>query len=95
MSNITLTSKISRNPDVSYTQIDNDLVMMGPKDDLFYGVNDTGTKIWSLLEFNDLTFGAIHERIQQEYEVTEAACLEDLTQFVEAMVAQNMLVVIA
>lgn len=94
MSNLTLTSKISRNPDVSYTQIDNDLVMMGPNDDLFYGVNDTGTKIWSLLEFNDLTFGEINEHIQQGYEVAEVDCLKDLTQFVESMVAQNMLIVL-
>ncbi len=93
MNKLSLTSKISRNPDVAFTQIDDDLVMMSPKDSLFYGVNAMGSNIWSLLEFNTLALSEICELIQRDYEVTEAQCVEDSMQFVEAMIEQNMLVI--
>lgn len=92
MNKLVLTSKISRNPDVAFTQIDDDLVIMGPEDSLFYGVNAVGTKIWTLLEFNTLTLNEICEQIQHDFAVTEAQCIEDSMQFVNAMVEQNMLV---
>ncbi len=90
---LTLTSNISRNPDVAFTQIDDDLVMMGPKDSFFYGVNAVGTEIWTLLEFNTMSLSEICELIQHDFEVTEAQCIEDTMQFVKAMVEQNMLVI--
>lgn len=93
MNKLSLTSKISRNPDVAFTQIDDDLVMMSPTDSLFYGVNAMGSNIWSLLEFNTLALSEICELIQRDYEVTEAQCVEDSMQFVEAMIKQNMLVI--
>lgn len=88
-----LTSKISRNPDVAFTQIDDDLVMMGPEDNLFYGVNAVGTDIWSLLEFKNLSLNELFEHVQDVYAVTKAQCIEDITQFVGAMVEKNMLVI--
>ena len=94
MNKFSSTNIISRNPDVAYAQIDNDLVMMGPKDDLFYGINPTGTVIWSLLEFNSLPFSTICESILQNYDVTETVCIEDTAQFIQAMIDQNMLVVL-
>ena len=93
MHKLELTSHISQNPDIEFTQIDDDLVMMGPKDSLFYGVNSVGTAIWSLLEFKGLSFSEICEQIQHNYEVTEAQCVEDIKNFIHAMVDQNMLVI--
>ena len=93
--NISLTSKISRNPDIVYTQIDDDLVMIGPEDSLFYGINSVGTKIWSLLESETLPLHAICERIQQDYDVTAPICIEDTIRFIESMVAQKIVVITA
>lgn len=93
MNKLALTSKISRNPAVAFTQIDDDLVMMGPKDNLFYGVNAVGAKIWSLLECEALSLNEICERIKMDYDVTEAQCVEDSMQFVDAMIEQNMFVI--
>lgn len=90
---ISINSTISRNPDVAYTQIDDDLVMMGPEDSLFYGVNPVGTQIWSLLESNTLSLREICEHIQQDYAVEQSTCIEDITLFIEAMAAQNMVVI--
>lgn len=93
MNQLTLNSELSRSPDVAFTQIDDDIVMMGPKDSLFYGVNSVGTAIWSLLESKTLTLKDICKQIQQDYEVTETQCVEDITRFVESMVEQHMLVI--
>ena len=93
MNELTLTSKISRNPDVAFTQIDDDLVMMSPKDSLFYGINAVGTEIWSSLEFNPRSLSEICGLIQRDFAVTEAQCIADSIQFVNAMVEQDMLVI--
>ena len=88
-----LTSIISRNQDVAFTQIDDDMVIMSPENSFFYGVNSVGAKIWSLLELNALSLGEICELIQRDYDVNEAQCVSDSMQFIEAMVEQNFLMI--
>lgn len=92
MNKLDLSQQISRNPDVGFTQIDDDLVMMGPNDNLFYGVNAMGTKIWSLLECNSLSLSEICEVIQRDYDVHEQQCIDDVTRFVEEMMTHHMVV---
>lgn len=92
MYKLDLNQHVSRNPEVAFTQIDDDLVMMDPNDSLFYGVNAMGNKIWSLLAFKTLSLSDICELIQRDYDVSEEQCVEDVKRFVEEMVEQNMLV---
>ena len=93
MNKLSLNNKLSRNHNVAFTEIDSDLVMMGPNNNLFYGVNSVGTHIWSLLEFDTLSLNDICEHIHDSFEVTETQCVDDVTQFVEEMIAQRLLVV--
>ena len=94
MNKLSPTSKISRNIDVVSTQIDNDLVMMKPDDNLFFGVNTVGTSIWTLLENNTLPLGTLCEMIHKDYDVDATQCVHDVTAFVEAMIAEKLLFVV-
>ena len=94
MNKLSPTSIISRNTDVVSTQIDNDLVMMKPDDNLFFGVNTVGTSLWVLLENNTLPLGTLCEMIHKDYDVDAAQCVSDVTAFVESMIAENLLFVV-
>ncbi len=91
MKQLVLNKKIARNPKVAFTHMDNDLVLMGPDDDQFYSVNPTGTKIWSLLEFNSYSLHEICHSLLKEYDVAESTCRIDALAFIETMVAKNIL----
>ena len=90
---ITETSKITANQQVAFTEIDDDVVMMGPDNGLFYGTNCVGAEIWNLLQSNVLSLSAICNQIQQIYDVEESQCATDVKQFVEDLMAQGMLIV--
>ena len=76
MQKLSQMTTVSRNPEVAFTQIDSDLVLMGPKDQLFYGINAVGTDLWSLLEHKPMSVGNLCAYIMQNYEVeTTAYCL--------------------
>lgn len=93
MNKLGLMSMISRNLDVVSTKVDDDLVMLHPDECLFFGVNSVGARIWSLLEKTPLQLNTICEHIHQNYEVEQAQCREDVTRFIDTMVAKNLLVI--
>ena len=91
MHNLTETSKIIANQRVAFTEIDDDVVMMGPENGLFYGVNSVGAEIWNLLQSNALSLSEICEQILQRYDVDESQCATDVKLFVEDLLNQGML----
>ena len=93
MNTLSKTCIISRNPEVAYTQIDQQLVMLEPENAVFCDVNPIGHVLWSLLESNPLSLEALCNHIHQHYEVTAAQCAEDVTQFINEMVALHLLMV--
>ena len=93
MNALTLTSRIARNDDVAYTYMDDDMVLMGPEDQLFYGVNPVGGVIWAFLEGGHQPMQAICDHLQTIYEVNAEQCIEDALQFVHQMQTQGMLIV--
>ena len=90
MNTLCLTSIISRNHAIAYTQIDTDFVLLEPNTNIFCNVNPTGAALWTLLKNNALTLDALCKYICNNYRVSEEICLKDVTQFVEEMVAQNL-----
>jgi hypothetical protein len=93
MSKLNLNTLISRNPEVVSAPVDQDLVMMGPKDELFYGVNPLGTELWQLLESGPKSFEQICEYIQKNYEVESGQCFQDAQKFIESMLDQEMVLI--
>lgn len=93
MNTLSKTCIISRNPEVAYTQIDQEMVMLEPEKAVFCNVNPIGTALWALLENTALSLEVLCNHIYQHYEVTEAQCVEDATQFINEMVALNLLMV--
>ena len=92
MRELNLMTRIVRNPEVVFTQIDNEIVLVGPKDDLFYGVNEMGAAIWRLLDSSDLSCREIFEHIKHDYEIDESTCISDIMRFIGSMLEQNIVI---
>lgn len=84
-------SQIKRNSCVKHTTVDEDIVILGPDDNVYYRLNRVGSRIWSMLELNELTLEAIADNIQRLYKISEEQALQDTTNFIELMMAKNIL----
>ena len=93
MKPLTLSCRIARNDAVAYTYMDDDMVMMGPDDQLFYGVNPVGASIWALLEGGHQPLQAICDHLRTLYEVDAKQCMADAMEFINQMQSQGMLIV--
>ena len=93
MSVINQTSQIARNADVAYTYMDDEMVVMGSEDSLYYGINSVGTEIWSFLEEQPQSFQSICNHLQKTYDVDESQCVEDATRFIHSLLEHKMVVV--
>lgn len=94
MATINLTNKLTINPDVVYTQIDDDIVLMGPADGMYYSINAVGSEIWSLLQTNPMSLNALCTQIRTTYNVDEEQCHSDTAMFIDTMVEQKMILVL-
>lgn len=93
MNAINRTSQIARNADVAYTYMDDEMVLMGAEDSLYYGINPVGTEIWGMLEDKPQSFQSICNYLQQTYDVEEHQCAEDAMQFLHKLLEHKMVVV--
>jgi len=81
MNELSEKSTISINQQVAFTQIDEDIVLMGPDNGLFYGINALGAEIWLLLKSQKHSLKTIYEHIQQRYDIDEIQCIADVNHF--------------
>lgn len=93
MGKLDLSCKFVPNPDVVYTHIDSDIVMMGPENGLYYAMNGVGAEIWTLLEAKPMSLEGICGHIQKNYSVDTTQCMTDTSTFIDDMIAQKMILV--
>jgi hypothetical protein len=93
MESLHLSSTLSINPEVVYTHIENDLVMMDPNGGGFYSMNSVGTDLWNRLVEKPATLESIYYYLKERYEVSEEQLREDIEEFIQTMITQNMVVV--
>lgn len=75
--------EISRRPGVVEAQFDQVRVLLN--DDLEYlGLDEVGQRIWELLE-QPRTVADIVAALVEEYDVSEAECTRDVTEFVASL----------
>jgi len=55
----------------------------------YYGINSVGSRIWELLE-NFITLPEIEKVILSEYAVAEEICRQEVTAFLELMIAEGL-----
>ena len=78
-----LNRPLKPNPDVVFTVVDDEAILLEQTTGNYYGLNKVGTRMWSLLaEYGQLD--KVYEQLLVEFDVEEAQLRKDL----EALVAQ-------
>jgi len=75
---------ISIQPEVLSQTIDREAVLLDLKNELYYGLNEVGARIWQLLQ-EDNSLEQIKEVLLEEYDVDEAQLQKDLEKLVSAL----------
>lgn len=89
MYDLTLRSRLTRNPNLVAVDMDGDTVMMCIETGQYFGVAGVAARVWDLLE-NSMSLDELVRIIQAEYEVDEATCQADLMVFVRSMAIQGV-----
>ena len=86
------TGQITINPEISYTSIDNDMVILGAKKNYqHYGLNPMGAIIFKLLEHGGKSFDELRAVLLQNYRISPEQCTQELQAFIDKMCRNNLL----
>lgn len=83
-------SVVSRNPDIAFAQMGDELVMMSEEQGQYMGLNAVAAEIWQLLEV-PMSFTALCDALQQKYQVSAERCHADVQVFVGQMLHSKLL----
>ena len=78
--------------DLLSREIDNELVILNLRDGIYYGLEDVGARVWSLLQ-KPVTFAVIRETLLAEYSVDRDRCDEDLRRLLADLETRGLIVV--
>ena len=84
MTDLTLDTRLIRNPELVAAEMDGDLVMMSVDNGEYYGVGGVGPRVWELLG-EPISIDGLTASICAEFEVEEVRCREDMVKFVTQM----------
>jgi hypothetical protein len=75
---------ISRNPDVSFTRLHDDMLAIDERAGYCYSMNVSATRIWELM-MEPVTVGDICTVLCRDFVVTEETCLSDVAELLSTM----------
>ena len=75
------------------TELDNMVVMMSVEQGKYYGLDSVGSRIWNLLE-QPRRVMEVCAIIQDEFAVERETCERDVLEFIDRLVAVNLLKVV-
>ena len=77
MKKISESSVISVTKDGVHCDVENEVVILGLKDGVYYGLNPVGAFIWNLIQ-EPKTVAEIRDAVLEEYDVEKEVCEKDL-----------------
>ena len=83
---------IQRSPEILHSIVDNEIIMMNIETGKYFGVDDIGGRIWELIE-NPMTFEALCNTLQAEYEVDEQTCIADTKEFLDTLIEKKIIAI--
>ena len=82
--------RLSRNPELLSTDLDQETVLMSIDAGAYYGLKGTAQSIWEQLE-TPVTFSTLVDRLVEEYQIAPEVCAEDLQKFLAEMEEEGLL----
>ena len=92
-----MTAKITKNTLISISEeqitgdlLDGEVVILNMKDDVYYGLDEVGGRIWSLIQ-DPITFDEIVQHLLEEYDVEYQECVNDVRELLEEMLTKGLI----
>jgi hypothetical protein len=81
---------LTLNPDVVFTIVDDEAILLEQATGRYYGLNKVGTRMWSLLaEYGQLD--KVYEQLLAEFDVGETQLRRDLEALTVALIEKGLL----
>lgn len=90
MHRLTLTTKIIKNPHVTQVLVDQETIILEPISQTYFSLNVIGAKLWSLFTIGALTILDLAHYLKEEYHLEEDKSIQDARQFVENLLANEV-----
>jgi hypothetical protein len=87
---ITLSTRVTVPTPVLFRDLEGEAVILETESGRYYGLNEIGTRIWSLLQIHE-EIGPAYNQLLEEYTVGPDQLCKDFLQFVELLVARRLL----
>ncbi len=84
---------VSVSKDYVYCKVEDEMVLLGMEDGIYYGLNPVGAFIWDQIN-EPKTIDDIRDAILSEYEVEKNECERDLCVLLSELVAKGLVEVI-
>lgn len=84
MTRVSLDSNVYVGPDVVFRELDGEAVVLNLGTGLYYGLNDTGTRMWQLLEAHR-GVRRVFDALRDEFEVSDDRLRDDLLALLEQL----------
>lgn len=82
--------QVCRIGDVLDADIDGEVVMMNIEQGRYFGLNQTGTRIWALLA-QPVVISDLCDKLMAEFSVPQKQCEEEVVAFLENLLARGLL----
>jgi hypothetical protein len=86
-----LQSQVVRKPDPLSSQVDEDLVIFSAENGMYYGTEEVGKRIWSLIE-TQTTVKSLCDTLMQEFEVDRETCEREVVAFLDQLNQEGLII---
>ena len=90
---LTPQTRVRRIDDVLDTEIDDQTVMMDIEQGSYFGLNQTGTRIWALLA-ESTVIDDLCDQLTEEFEVPREQCEQKVADFLKGLLDRGLLQVV-
>lgn len=87
--NIQPDTKIVRDSEIIFSEMDGETVMMSIENGEYYGIDPVGSRIWELIE-TPVKVSGLCEILGAEYKVTPEQCSKDVMSFLNDMLEKGI-----
>jgi len=91
--NLKLSVKIQRNQNVLISQIDQEIVLFSEDNNAFYGLNETGSIIWDMLE-NPITIKNLVIKLKDSFDASESLIEKDVIEYLSPLIDKGLIQVV-
>ncbi|KAF5031257.1 Coenzyme PQQ synthesis protein D [anaerobic digester metagenome] len=80
---------ITVNKDYVYCNVEDEMVLLGMEDGIYYGLNPVGAFIWEQIK-EPRTIDQVRDAILAEYDVEKGECERDLLELLQEMTEKGL-----